>query len=182
MVTYLGSVVQSCCGEGVTLQTNITGMCGECLQCFGPTGFAPTHVMCAFLVYTAQALSCSARNCLRQALGCVHFPGLSHSGSGSRILHKGTDSVGPVFCALPRSEQLRRLGAWRAQSPQVGSASYQLISPCDSISWVAAGTPISGMLCVSSGERISGCNPPGGCQSSRIPRFWLATGSLLAVW
>ena len=121
-------------------------------------------------------------NCLKRALGCVHFPGLSHSGSGSRILHKGTDSVGPVFCALPRSEQLRRLGAWRAQSPQVGSASYQLISPCDSISWVAAGMPISGMLCVSSGEMISGCNPPRGCQSSRIPRFWLATGSLLAVW
>ena len=92
-------------------------MFGECLQCFGPTGFAPTHVMCAFLVYTAQALSCSARNCLRQALGCVHFPGLSCSGSGSWVLHKGTDSDGPAFCALPRSEQLRGPGAWRAQWP-----------------------------------------------------------------
>ena len=46
-------------------------------------------------------------NCLRQALGCVHFPFLSRSGSGSQVLHKGTDSVGPVFCALLRSEQLR---------------------------------------------------------------------------
>ena len=54
-------------------------------------------------------------NCLKQALGCVHFPGLSHSGSGSWVLHKGTDSVGPAFCALPRSEQLRRPGAWRAR-------------------------------------------------------------------
>ena len=45
-------------------------------------------------------------NCLKQALGCVHFPGLSHSGSGSRVFHKGADSVGPAFCALPRSEQL----------------------------------------------------------------------------
>ena len=40
-------------------------------------------------------------------LGCVHFPGLSCSGSGSRVLHKGTDLVGHAFCALPRSEQLR---------------------------------------------------------------------------
>ena len=48
----------------------------------------------------------------------MHFPGLRHSGSVSQVLHKGTDSVRPAFCALPRSEQLRRPGAWRAQSPQ----------------------------------------------------------------
>ena len=46
-------------------------------------------------------------NCLKQALGCVHFPGLSHSCSGSQVLHKGTDSVGSAFFALLRSEQLR---------------------------------------------------------------------------
>ena len=46
-------------------------------------------------------------NCLRWALGYVFFPGLSHSGSGSWVLHKGTDSVGPAFGALPRSERLR---------------------------------------------------------------------------
>ena len=38
--TFLGSLVQSCCGEGGTLQTNNTGLC---LQCLGHTGFAPTH-------------------------------------------------------------------------------------------------------------------------------------------
>ena len=47
-------------------------------------------------------------NCLKRALGCVHFPGLSHSGSGSQVLHKGADLVRPEFCALPRSQQLRR--------------------------------------------------------------------------
>ena len=67
----------------------------------------PAPGMCAFPVYTAQALGCSAGNCLMRALGCVHFPGLSRSGSGTRVLHKGTDLVGPAFCALPRSEQLR---------------------------------------------------------------------------
>ena len=44
--------------------------------------------------------------------GFVHFPGLSFSGSGSRVLRKGTDSVGHAFCALPRSEKLRRPDAW----------------------------------------------------------------------
>ena len=67
------------------------------------------------------SLHCSGSRllCREQALGCVHCPGLSHSGSGSQVLHKGADSVGSTFCALPRSEQLRRPGAWRMHSPQV---------------------------------------------------------------
>ena len=90
-----------------TLQTNITAVYGECSQCLCHTGFAPTHSMCAFLVYTAQAPGCSAGELSKAALGCVHFTGLSHSGSGSRVLHKGTDLVGSELFALPRSEQLR---------------------------------------------------------------------------
>ena len=104
---------------GGRLTANTTGMCGERSQCLGRPGFAPAHGVCAFPVYTAQAPGCSAGNCLKQALGCVHLPGLRRSGSGSQVLHRGTDSVGPVACALPRSEQLRRPGAWPAQSPQV---------------------------------------------------------------
>ena len=107
MVTFLGLLVQSCCGKGETLQTNITGMCGECSQCLGHTGFAPTHGVCAFPVCSAQALGCSAGNCLGRALHCMHFPGLSRAGSVSWVLHKGSDLVGPAFCALPRSKQLR---------------------------------------------------------------------------
>ena len=53
-----------------------------------------------------------------RALGCMHFPGLSCSGSGSRVLHKGADLVGPGFCSGPRSEQLR-LRAWHVESPPV---------------------------------------------------------------
>ena len=41
MVTYLGALVQLCCGEGGTLQANLTGVCGERAQCLGHTGFAP---------------------------------------------------------------------------------------------------------------------------------------------
>ena len=80
MVTYLGSLVQLCCGEGGTLQTNITGVCGECSQCLGHSGFAPTHRACASPVYTAQASGCSAGE---------------------------LSKVGPGFCALPRSKPLR---------------------------------------------------------------------------
>ena len=68
-------------------------------------------------------------NCLKWALGCVHFPGLNRSCSGSRVLDKGTDSVGPAFCALPRSKQLRQPVAWQAHSPQAASASYHLLGP-----------------------------------------------------
>jgi len=107
VVIYLSLLFQSCFGEGGTLQTNITGVFGEWSQWFSRTGVAPDHGVCAFVVYTPQALGCSARNCLRQALGCLHFPGLSHSGSGSWVLYKGTDLIGPVFCVLPRSKQLR---------------------------------------------------------------------------
>ena len=102
--TFLGSLVQSCCGEGGTLQTNNTGMCSQCLSHTGP---APTHGACTFPAHTAQALVCFTGNCLRLAMGCMHLPGLSRSGSGTPVVPKGTDSVGPAFCALPRSEQLR---------------------------------------------------------------------------
>ena len=43
----------------------------------------------------------------KQTLCFMHFPGLSHSGSGSWVLHKGIDLVGHVFCAFPRSKKLK---------------------------------------------------------------------------
>ena len=88
------------------MQTNISGMYEECLQCFSRTGFAPAHGMCAFMVYTSQALDCSAGNCLRYALGCMHL-----RSKPLRFRFSGTPQRcrlgGPAFCALPRSEQLR---------------------------------------------------------------------------
>ena len=47
---FSGSLVQLRCGEGGMLQTNNTGVCSQCLS---HTGFAPSHGMCAFSVYTA---------------------------------------------------------------------------------------------------------------------------------
>ena len=109
---FLGSLVQSCCGEGGMLQTNNTGMRSQCLSHTGP---APAYSLCTLPAHTAQALGCSARNHPRPALGCMHLPGLSHSGSGTRVVLSGADLVGPAFCALPRSEQLRWWGVWRAR-------------------------------------------------------------------
>ena len=83
-----------------------------CSQLFAHTGFAPSHGVHAFPVCTAQALGYFAGIFWRWALGCMHFPGLSRLGSDTRVLLKGADSAGPAFCALPRSEPLRRSGVW----------------------------------------------------------------------
>ena len=73
----------------------------------GHTGIVPPTV-CVLSWSTLLGLQVALPgNCLKWALGCVHFPGLSHSGSGSRVLHKGTDLVGPAGWAFPRSKQLR---------------------------------------------------------------------------
>ena len=111
------------------------------------------------------------------------FPGLSRSGSGSPVLHKGADSVGPAFCAFPRSEQPRRPGAWRAHSPQVG---WGILSP-----------PLSQLLGFLDAQRehrltcavclLWGIDPwlQSSWQMSVVQdsrKTWLATGSLLTVW
>ena len=101
---FLGSLVQSHCGEGGTLETNNTGVCSQCLS---HTGSAPAHSACVLAAHTAQALGCSTGSHLRPALGCMHLPRLSCSGSGTQIVLRGADSIGPTFCALPRFEQLR---------------------------------------------------------------------------
>ena len=168
MDTYLGSLVQSCCGEGGKLRTSL--VVWGVPACLGHTGFAPSHGVCAFPVYTAQAPGCSAGE-----------------------LSKG----GPELCALPRSKPLRfrflgtpqrcRLN-WacvlcpsqvrvaqatrclaRALSSGAVDLSYRLPSPSCLVSWVCSRRSISGVPRVSSGELISGCDPPGGCELSRIP-------------
>ena len=74
VVTFLGSLVQLCCGEEGTLQTSITGMSGECSQCLGHVEFAPTHGACAFPVYTAQSPGCSAGELSKTGSELCTFP------------------------------------------------------------------------------------------------------------
>ena len=93
----------------------------------------------------------------KRGLCFVHFPGLSHSGSAH------------VFCALPRSKQLNRPGAWQAHCPRWALCLNHLPSPSCSVSQVCHESTISAVPFVSSGELISGYDPPGRCQPSRIP-------------
>ena len=97
MVSCLGWLVQSCCGEGGAPQTDVTGLCGEHSRCSSHSGFAPLTAC------VLSRLHCSGSWLLsrERALSRVHFPGLSRSGSGFQVLHKGADSVGPAFCAFP---------------------------------------------------------------------------------
>ena len=170
MVTYLGSLVQLCCGERGTPQTNITGICGDCLQCLGHTGFAAAHGVCAFLVYTAQAPGCSAGELSKVGPGLCALP-------GSKLLrfrYLGTPQrhrLNWAYVLCP--SQVRAAQATRclvSALSYVGGASYPLPGPSPLVSWVRSKSAISGVPCVSSGELISGCDPPGRCQPSSIPR------------
>ena len=158
-------------GEGGgTLQT-ISLHVWEVFTVYGPYCVCPSSQWCVLSQSIMLRLQVALQGtCLKQALGFMHFPGLSCIGSGFGYSTKErTDSAGHAFCAPLRSKQLRRPGAWKAHTPQVGGASYHLPGPSLSVSWVRSGSAVSGVPCVSSGELISGCNPPGRCQPSRIP-------------
>ena len=74
---FLGSLFQSRCGEGGTLQTNNTGVCSQCLK---------THWACP--------------------LSRPLYPPCPHC-SGSRLLHWEPSEAGPGLHAPPRSKPLR---------------------------------------------------------------------------
>ena len=117
------------------LQTNNTGVCSQCLS---HTGSVPAHGACSLPAHTAQALGCSTGNHSWLALGCLHLPGPSRSGSGTQVVLRGADSVGPAFCALPRSEQLRLLSLARCLASAI-AATYRL--PTAQLSRCTTGAP-----------------------------------------
>ena len=112
---------------------------------------------------------------------------------GSRLLCRELSEAGPGLYALLRSKLLRfrysrtpqrhRIGLacilWpsQVQAAQVTrclvsavAATYHLPRPCCLVFWVYSQCTFSGVPYISSGELISGCDPPGGCRPSRIPR------------
>ena len=177
----MDSLVQSCCGEGETQQTNITGICGECSQCMGHTGFAPAQGMCVFPIYTAQAPDCSA-------------------GALSK--------VGPGFRALPRSELLRfRFSGtpqWHKLSwmcilcPVLSSSGDQVLGECTvpggRCVLITSSVPALGFLGAQREHclRCAVClfwgadlwlRPSWWMSTMQYPKkTWLATESLLTVW
>ena len=115
---------------------NITGVCGECSQCLGHTGFAPIHGMCAFPVYTAQAPGCSAGELSEVSPGlcalprsktlrfrfshtpqrrrlswaCILYPSQVRTSQTTRCLERALSPGGAVFLSPPRSQPLSFLG------------------------------------------------------------------------
>ena len=168
MVICLASLVQLCCHrEEHCKQISLACMRSAC-SVWATLGL-PLLTECVVSRSIPLKFQIALQgNCLRWVLGCMHFPGLNYSGSGSRVLHKGTHSVGPAFCALSGPSSLGNQVLGEHTLPRC-SASYHLPGPSLSVSWVRSGSAVSGVPCVSSGELISGCNPPGRCQPSRIP-------------
>ena len=63
--------------------------------------------------HTDQALDCSTGNRLRPALGWMHLPGLSHSGSGTQVAPRGADWLGLCFVPFPGPSSS---GVWQVRS------------------------------------------------------------------
>ena len=162
MVTYLGSFVQLCCGERGTLQKKKkkkVACVGIACSVWTTLGLPQLTEVCTVWVYTAQDAWYSAR-------------ALSNSGPAFHALPRskplrfsgtlqGHNSVGCAFFALPMSEQLRQPGVWQAHCSRWAMHLNHLPGRHE--------CSLSGVPCISSGELISGCDPPGRCQLSTIP-------------
>ena len=86
-------------------------------------------------------------NCLMRALGCVHFSALSHSGSGSRVLHQGAD-LGLRFVPFPGPSSSSDQVLGECTLPRWGLRLITTPVPAAWFSGCAVGTP-SQMCCVS---------------------------------
>ena len=103
MVIYLGSLVSRAVGREEHCKQISLASVGSARSVSAALGLPPRTV-CVLSQSTLVRLQVALQgNCPKWALGFVYFPGLRCSGSGSQVLHKGTDSVGHAFCALPRS-------------------------------------------------------------------------------
>ena len=158
-------------------------MCGECLQCLGHTGSAPTHRVCAFPVYTAQAPGCSAGELCK---------------------------AGPRLCVLPRSKPFwfrfsgtpqRCTLIWVCvlcpSQVRAAQATRCLASTLSPVMRCNLAPPLSQLLSFLGAQqecclRCTVCllwgadlllRPSQGMSAIKdLRKTWLATGSLLAVW
>ena len=85
----------------------------------------------------------------------------------------------PMFCDLPRSEQLRRPGAWQAHTPQVR---HILLPPwSQTLSFLGAQLHLRCAICLFWGADLW-LRPSSWMSTIQDPKkTWLATDSLLAV-
>ena len=144
MVSCSGSLVQSCCGEGGALQTNVTGMCGDTHSVPATLGLSPLTGLCfprlhcsgSRLLYMEWALHCVRFQCSgppqKRGLGwaCVLcLPRPSSSGRqepGGRAL-PGAVRLSPS--AVPASVSAR--ASWVRLVSLLGSWSLAATLPAD---------------------------------------------------
>ena len=124
--TFLGSLVQSCCGEGGMLQTNNTGMCMQCLSPAGPPHAHSAHRSRSTLLHREPS---EAGPRLRAP------PRSKPLRFGAQVALRGSDSVGTAFCAIPASEQLRSQASTIAMT-------CRLSCLCCSAFWVYCWRPL----------------------------------------
>ena len=81
MVTYLGLLVQLCCGEEHCKQISLACV-GSAHSVWAALDLPPL-MACVLSWSTLLRLQGALQgNCLKRVLGCLDFPSLSHSGSG----------------------------------------------------------------------------------------------------
>ena len=138
------------------------------------------HVCFPGLPHSGSRLLC--RGYLKRALDCVHFPGLSCSGSDSRVLHKTQTWLGLRFVPFPglSSSGDQVLG----EHTVPGGLGILIISrvPAAQFPGCAVEHRLRCAVCLLWGADLR-LRPSWRMSTVQDPRkTWLATGSLLAVW
>ena len=122
---------------------------GVLTVCLDHTGFAPTHDVCAFPVYMAQAPGCSAGELSKAGPGFHALPGsklLRFRFSGTPQRHR----LGWAHVLCHSQVQAVQVTTCLASAlSQVGCASYYLPSPSRSVSRVCSESTYSSVRCVS---------------------------------
>ena len=121
-----------------------------------------------FWVYPAQAPGCSAGE-------------LSKAGPGLQVLPRSKllrfrflgipqrRRPGWACVLCPSQVRAAQVTRWLGEHTLPRWAVHLITSPVPAAWCPGCAAGISGVLCVSSGELISGCDLPGRCQQSRIP-------------
>ena len=132
------------------------------------TGISPSHGMCAFPVYTAHAPGCSTGELSKAGPGLYALP--RSKPLRFRFLDIPQRHRLGSACVLCPSQALTAQATRCLASTLSPGGAVHLITPSPfpgAVSWAHSRSTISGVLCVSSGELISGCDPPGRCQPSQ---------------
>ena len=154
-------------GGGGALQTNITGVCGEHTQCLGHTGFAPACVISQSALLGLQAPL--QGHCLKWALVVV-FPRskpLRFRFSGVPQRHR----LGWVCVLCPSQVRAAQGTRCLASILSPGGAVHLITSPVPAPRFPGCAVGVLPQMCCVCllWKLIPGCDPPSGCQLSRIP-------------